>query len=223
MFNAKFLIFISIGTLSMIMPMLIMSAWYNIRKYKVLITTVMLTVCGVIGTYAWFWVETGRLGGRSFFGAVFIVPILFILVSKLLKIPYGDIMDLCAPAECVMLVLMKILCVIEGCCEGRVLFVSSNGAEVVFPSQIAELINALILSVILILLSKNEKRRGTIYVWYLLLYGITRFILNWFRAENDPFALGLTAGCFWSLCSIVAAVSIFIFIKRKKSSTQKGN
>lgn len=222
--NAQFYRFIIIGILSMLVPMLIMSIWYNVRKYKVVISAIILTVFGVVSTYTWFWIETGRWLGRSFFGAVFIIPIAVILVSKLLRIPYLDLMDLCAPAECVMLILMKVKCIIDDCCVGRVLFVSSNGAEVVFPSQIAELVNALILSVVLLILSKNPKRRGTIYVWYLLLYGITRFILNWFRAESEPFALGLTAGCFWSLCSIVIAVSIFAFIKRKKpSNTQKVN
>ena len=207
-------VLINLVLMPMLIPMLLMSTWYNVRKYKVLISAIILTVFGVIGTYSWFWVETGRWGGRSFFGAVFIIPISVILVSKLLRIPYGDLMDLCAPAECVMLILMKVKCIIDDCCEGRVLFNSSSGTEIVFPSQIVELANALILGVVLIFLSKNEKRRGTIYVWYLLLYGITRFILNWFRAENDPFALGLTAGCFWSLCSIIVATVFLITIKK---------
>ena len=87
-----------------------------------MIISVLLTVSGTLGTFIWYAIESGGFGGRSFYGAVFIVPLLFIPVAYLFRIPYAKLMDLCAPAECMMLVLMKALCLMEGCCGGRVLF-----------------------------------------------------------------------------------------------------
>ncbi|MBQ3490179.1 MAG: prolipoprotein diacylglyceryl transferase [Clostridia bacterium] len=215
MMNSKFLIFLALGTLSMSIPMLIIGKWYRIRKSKIAIAAVLLTISGVLGTYIWYFVENLELGGRSFYGAVFIVPVLFLFVAKLLKIPYGQLMDLCAPAECIMLVLMKTLCFMENCCAGRVLWTKADGTDVIFPSQLAELSAALLVVAILMILAYREKNKGTIYPWYLVLYGATRFILNFFRKEWVTTELFVPMGTIWSVISFAIGVGILIFRKRQ--------
>ena len=215
MINSKFLIFLALGTLSMSIPMLIIGKWYRIRKSKIAIAAVLLTISGVLGTYIWYFVENLELGGRSFYGAVFIVPVLFLFVAKLLKIPYGQLMDLCAPAECIMLVLMKTLCFMENCCAGRVLWTKADGTDVIFPSQLAELSAALLVVAILMILAYREKNKGTIYPWYLVLYGATRFILNFFRKEWVTTELFVPMGTIWSVISFAIGVGILIFRKRQ--------
>lgn len=204
----------------MLLPMLLMSKWYAITKWKTVLAALCLTVCGVLGTYLWFWVETGgRWSGRSFYGAVFLVPVMFLAVAPMLRMTYARLMDLCAPAECIMLVLMKVLCLLDGCCGGMLLYTTENGTEIYFPSQMVELVNAAVLCGVLLWLSRKEKHRGLIYPWYLLLYGATRFVLNFFRAESN---LKLTNGGIWSLLAIaIGGCFLLICNCRRKKKEQE--
>ena len=188
--------------------------------WKLLIASVVLAAAGVLGAYLMFLVESGSWGGRSFYGAVFLPPLIMWLAALALRLPVSRVMDLCAPAECVMLALLKVDCVIEGCCGGRVIGYSQmTGEAIVFPSQIAELVNALVLMVILILLIRGGKIKGLAYPAYLILYGVTRFFLNLLR-ETTPFILGLSAGNFWSLVSIVIGLIAWFAVRKKQSSTE---
>lgn len=216
MISLKLLIYLAIGTVAMYIPIAIQTVWYRQKFWKSVPLAVFLTVAGTVGTYLLFFLENGWIGGTSFYGAVFFVPAAFVLAAKLLRIPYGAALDLCASGQCVMLAIMKVQCLIGGCCDGRVLFINSAGEAVCFPSQIAELINALVLMVILMVLCRKEKNRGMIYPVYMLLYGCTRFVLNLFREDLSPFALGLPAGNFWSVWSIVIGAAALFVLKRKK-------
>lgn len=204
--NAKTVITLSIGTGAMLLLIFALMIKYKTRLWKSLPVSIILTVTGTIGTYVWFLIENSSFGGRSYYGAVFLVPIAFIYISKLMRIPYGDLMDFCAPAECVMLAIMKYQCLVDGCCGGRFLFLSSQGEEIFFPSQIVELVNAFIIMVFLMAMALSQKKRGKIYPWYLIIYGSTRFILNFFRADAAPLLLGLSAGSLWSLLAIFIGV-----------------
>lgn len=200
--NVKTIIVLLIGTAVMLLPILFLMRRYQIALWKGVPVSFILTVTGTSGTYIWFFVECSWFGGRSYYGAVFLVPIGFWYVAKLVRVPYGDLMDLCAPAECVMLAIMKYQCLVDGCCGGMILRVLEDGSEVLFPSQIIEMINALLVMAILMYIAIGNKYRGKIYAWYLIIYGVTRFVLNWFREGNEPLLLALPAGNLWSLLAI---------------------
>lgn len=204
-----------IGTCAMLVPILILMMCYRVSLWKGFPASFILTVTGTVGTYIWFIVENGGFGGRSFYGAVFLVPPAFWFVAKYLKISFGELMDFCGPAECVMLVIMKYKCMLDGCCGGKVIRIAEDGNAVVFPSQLAEMIAAASLFVVLMILAMIKANRGTIYPWYMILYGATRFVLNFFRAEQSAYFLGLPPGHVWSILSVVLGI-IWIVIYRKK-------
>lgn len=220
MINSEFLLFLGLGTVAMLIPILIISLKYGIKIWKSVLVALALTITGTIGTYIWFFVEASWFGGRSYYGAVFIVPLIFIFFSKIIRIPYGELMDLCAPSECLMLAIMKYQCLVEGCCGGRALYVL-EGKDVCFPSQITELVNALLIMVALMLIALigKGKWRGKIYPWYLIVYGVTRFILNFLRDDLSPLLLGLPAGNLWSLLSI--AIGLLWLTDRKVQIIKK--
>lgn len=213
------LTFLLIGTLAMLVPITIQGIWYQIKWYKRISVAILLTIAGTLGTFILFYVENGTFGGTSFFGAVFFVPILFIPVARLVGIRYDVLMDLSAPAECAMLAIMKVQCQLTGCCGGiRML---TNGSEFVFPSQIVELINALVLCVLLLVLSRKGKNKGSIFPWYMVVYGVTRFVLNLFRDGGSVRILGLPLGNFWSLVSIVIGVIWLIWIRKRAGKEER--
>ncbi len=209
----RLIIFLAAGAVGMFLCMLYCRQIYPIPKWKIAVSTILLTISGILGAYLMGFIENGRWGIQSFYGAVFLVPVMMWLPAMLLKIPYGVMMDICAPAECIMLALLKINCKITGCCGG-LYFYPWEGMKFQFPSQIAECITAILLMLFLIHIIKKKTHRNMIYPLYLLTYGIIRFILNFFRFSH--FWIGpLAAGTFWSLISI-AIGGIVLLIDRYK-------
>lgn len=210
--SAQRILIILSGTLGMLLLMLLRRKRHpDVKLWKYPIISLLLTVAGVAGTMLMFFIESGRFGGTSFYGAVLFVPVLMLPVL-LLGIPFHTLMDLCAPAECLMLTIMKLDCILCDCCIGR--YLPSLGFQ--FPSQVVEMITAFFVMLILLEKEKKENARGTLYGWYLILYGSTRFILNWFRYGLKPFALGLPSGNFWSLIAIAIGFIWLALLKKVK-------
>lgn len=205
-----------VGTVIMCIPISFQMKWYSVSCWKSIFVSVALVFTGVTGSYIWYFVENLSWGGRSFFGAVFFAPVVFLPVAKLLRISYGDSLDFCAPAGCMTLAMVKIQCLRDSCCEGMILYIDENRRYVRFPSQIAEMIAFLLIAAVLMILSHDMKNRKTIFPWFLILYGAARFVLNFFRDNNGSFALGLSAGSFWSMCAFIIGLSILLIIKKKK-------
>lgn len=206
---------LAIGAVAMLIPIIIQSRWKEVPIWKSVIVTLLLTATGTLGIYVWFFVENLEWGGRSFFGAVFLVPLVCIPAARILKINYGVLTDISAPAGCAMLALMKLKCYLDGCCRGIRLYRDEMGVAHYFPSQLVELTNALVLCVILMILSHDKKRTGCVYGWFFLLYGSTRFILNFFRSGTTPFLWILPAGNVWSLVAVLVGV---YWLKKKKDN-----
>lgn len=201
------------GTVAMLILMLLRRKTYpQVSTWKIPLISILLTFAGVAGAMLMFFVESGHFGGTSFFGAILFVPVL-LLPALLLRVPYGTLIDLCAPAECLMLAFMKVDCLMSDCCIGR--YLPALGFQ--FPSQIIEMITTLVIMLILLQLERNPKNRNTLYAHYLILYGGTRFILNWFRYGLTPFVWILPAGNFWSVIAIALGLLwLAIATKRKQ-------
>lgn len=166
-------------------------------------------------------VEAGTWEGISFYGAVLFAPALMVLMGLLIRIKPADMLDLCAPSGCVALVFMKIQCKITGCCAGKILRYLDNGRPVRFPSQIVEMIFGAVLLIILLLIIRSGKQRGYVYAWFLFLYGASRLVLNLFR-DTEPFVLGMSAGCFWSIISLVVGGCVLVYKRKTTMMTYKG-
>ena len=180
---------------------------------KMALLTVWLTITGVLGAMILAYIEMGTFGGTSFYGAVFLVPILM-FPAMLMKISYKDILNLCAPAECAMMVVMRFDCLDKGCCFGRYL----PELEFQFPSQIAEMIVGVTIMFTLIRMHRKDQQ-VQLYPWYMILYGVCRFVLQGFRyGGTTPWMLGLSQGHFWSLISVSIGTLWLLMRKVRKSA-----
>lgn len=215
--NLNTIVILLIGTALMLAPMTLVGKKRGVSFTKVAPLSLILTVTGTLGTYLWFFVENGSFDGRSFFGAVFIVPVVFVLLPKLFGLSYGALMDMCAPAECIMLALMKAKCFLDGCCGGRLLWLAGDSKGVFFPSQLVELSVAILLCAALVWMAYKKAAEGTVYPWYLILYGITRFILNFFREDWDKADMIVPYGNIWSVLAVVIGVLWLIILKKRGS------
>ena len=220
----NFKLFLGIGTVVLILITLYTGKKYGLAVWKRVVLAIAGVAVGVAGTVLMFFVENGRFDGRSFFGAVFFAPLLLIPIGLLLRIKPLDTLDLYAPCESAILVMMKINCYITRCCVGRVIHVTEYGKQIRFPSQICEAVAGLLILVFLLVLIIKNKDKGNVYFWYMFVYGVIRFILNLFR-ETTPFILNLPAGNFWALISLIIGGGALIIrhrLHRNKNHSIRG-
>lgn len=207
----SFYLFLLGGMLAMLVIMLVCGRHLEMPAWKIVIFAVILTAVGYLGAKCMSFIESGDWSGRSLFGSIFLAPVLMYPVAKIFKTPYGQFMDICAPAECIMLALLKVKCTIDGCCGGRT--INLGGSSFVFPSQKVECAVFLIIMIILAIMVFKDRYQGIVYPYYMVIYGVARFLLNLLR-DTTPWIGPLPAGNFWSLISIAIGIIAIACIKR---------
>lgn len=202
-----------VGVACMLVVMLFARRYYSILWWKTVILLFLVMASGLAGVYSMYRIESGIWGGQSYFGGVFLVPLMMPLCAMLLRIPGKTALDLSAPAVCVMNACIKIRCYFEECCAGRVLWSAASGEQIRFPSQISECVASLAIVIVLLCMMRNRKNDGKMYPKFMVFYGCTRFILNLFR-ETSPFVWVLPAGNFWALISIAIGLIWLAALRR---------
>lgn len=96
--------------------------------------------------------------------------------------------DLLAPCFCLAHAGGRVGCIMAGCCYGME---ATGFCTLVYPDGVSRLavplleaIFLVVLSAVLVLLLIKQKRRGTVTGWYLILYAVFRFIIEFFRADE---------------------------------------
>lgn len=204
--SVELIIILLLGMVLMCIPIGIQMKWYGVALWKSIPASIAIIVTGVYGTQLWFYFENGYFAGRSLYGAVFLAPLAYLPLSLILRIPYTQCLDFCAPPACALLSVVKWQCLRDGCCGGMILGVDKDQNYIMFPSQIVESVAFLLVAIIPFCMAKDPKYRGKIYPWSLVLYGSSRFVLNFFREISEPYAFGLSAGSFWSLIALAIGV-----------------
>ena len=189
--------------------------YWKIPKGKLLLGACLTVPVGLFGSKVMRLIETGSWSGMSFYGAVFITPLIMIPLGMLFKTKPKVVLDIGAPVACAVQPFMKIQCYSTGCCFGRIIRRLPNGRVIRFPSQIVEMICGVILLFVILKIEKSKKQRGFVYAWFLLLYGSIRFVLNFLR-ETKPFVLGIPSGCLWSIISICIGGGVLLFREKIK-------
>ncbi len=154
-------------------------------------------------------------GGMSFHGGLIGIVIAYYLFhKKYSKVAFYDLADLLAIPAAFALFLGRIANFINGELWGTVTNVSwcveFKGADRCrHPSQLYESLKNLFIFAILSFNFNNKKRKKGENFWlFVLLYGILRFITNFWRADARWF--GISTGQYLSLVMVIVA-SIFLY------------
>lgn len=177
----------------------------------------------ILGLRVVSFIEHGHWIGFSFFGAHFFAPLGIVIASKLFKVnksTLGDLLDLTTVSLCAGLASHKVACAIDGCCFGRIIRILEDGSVIRFPSQIVESFVGWITMICLIFWIKSGKQRGIILHWYMIIYGVERFILTFFR-ETTHTICRLPDGQFWSIISILVGLCLFYIRNLQKATAEE--
>ena len=198
-------------------------------KYGVkLLNGLEVVACTYLTSYALmlvlFWIITGEFGGQNVIRVFLFVPLILLLYAKTFDVDYKKSLDFAAPVLCIAQTFGKIGCTISGCCESfwEVPWgVYNPDTETrLFPVQICEGVTALVIAIAVIIIAsrKNFKCGGRTMAWMWVMFGPTRVIWEFFRA-NEKLFWGLSELALWSIALTVAGV-IWLVLNKKKGEKE---
>lgn len=162
-------------------------------------------------------------GGLSFHGGIVFAIIAVWLYCRFKHLNFLQMADLLSPSLAIGYAFTRIGCFLNGCCYGcptnlpwGVRFLEDGRMTLSsHPTQIYAFIANIFIFFILTKLENKKLPRGFVFVSYLGLYGIYRFLVEFLRAgySAQTTAFGLTQAQLASL--IMTAVSALILIKLK--------
>ena len=172
-------------------------------------------------------------GGISWFGGFIGGLITALFFIKKYKINIWKAGDIAAISVVIGHAIGRLGCTAAGCCYGKpvpehsfwehfaIKFPENSAAPPgmkLYPTQPLEAIASFLIFLLLFFLYKRKLFDGQIFALYIVLYGIERFILEFFRNVTPPIEhIGLTWNQIVSLILIFAGLVIFIWkIKNPK-------
>jgi len=160
-------------------------------------------------------------GGFVFYGSfITIVPVVIWYLKKY-KIPILPMLDILAITVLIVHSIGRLGCFFGGCCYGKptdsfigMTFPKTNG-NLVYPSQLFEIIALLIIMLFLFYLKKKQKFKGQLFLSYIILYAIARSFLELFRGDSRGFIIKDILSHSQFIGIILIAITTFIYYKIK--------
>lgn len=222
----------ALGFVAMLLLMLRRREIFSLNKAKAAVFTVLLMTSGLLGCKLLYVaenmqdvVENGfKLGGFSFFGAVFLIPLLMMAFSKIFHMTPQQSLDASAPCVALMVGIIRVGCFLNGCCGGHQ--VIAFGQTMYWPTQAIESIGDIIIVLFLLGLEEKQSRKGNLYPIFMLCYGLLRFAVEFLRDTPKDW-VGLSHGQWFAVISV--GIGIFSLLnsrndtkKRRKSDFETG-
>lgn len=143
------------------------------------------------------------------------------------KIPFLKYFDLAMPSVAIAQGFGRMGCFMAGCCYGRptdswlgVIFKNSpfapNGVSVL-PTQLFSSAGDFLIAGMLILIARKKRTDGIVASWYLLLYGVGRFFVEFMRNDPRGSVGNLSTSQFISIFIIAAGLGMLVWCKKKRT------
>jgi len=157
--------------------------------------------------------------GFVFYGGLILATIVGIWYLKRQKLSIWKIADVIAPSIAIGQAIGRIGCFLNGCCYGKtttlpwgVRLPGRNPLDItpIHPTQLYSSVSDLIIFVILSCLWERRKIEGQVFLSYLILYSIARFIIEIYRGDNPDIFLHLTLSQIISIFIGLGAITIMV-------------
>ncbi len=170
-------------------------------------------------------------GGLVFYGGVLLAVPVVLFYAKKHNLKLWLIADIFAPSIAIGHAFGRIGCFFAGCCFGRasetlpwgVVFTNPECLAPLnvrlHPTQLYESVGEFINFFILILLQKRKSYNGQIFLSYILIYSVLRFIVEIFRGDfaRGFIISGISVSQGISIIMFVIAISGMLFLRQKKN------
>lgn len=174
-----------------------------------------------------------RAGGVFYGGLLAALGVAIVLVRRY-RLRLWTTADLFAPGIALGHVIGRFGCLLAGCCYGTPtdvpwaitftspLAASNVGTPLGVPLHPTQLYDAGAELAILVILLATERRgrpfEGRTFWLYMLLYGVSRFIIEMFRGDDRGVMLGVSTSQFVSLVVVPLAIVMLLRLRRRRTS-----
>lgn len=195
---------------------------------------------GFLGAKALYWiVELDRIiadphfilesltSGFVFYGALIVGALAVLLFSRRRKQPFLGYFDLVVPSFILAQGFGRIGCFCAGCCYGAqcdsplsVIYpegVAAPAGVPLLPTQLFEAAFCFVYAAVLVAIFRRQKRYGTTAGWYLVGYGVWRFIIEFFRSDDRGTVGALSTSQFIGIFIVLAGVLLLLFVRRGRT------
>jgi phosphatidylglycerol:prolipoprotein diacylglycerol transferase len=200
----------------------------GLPEEKMLDMSLMIMVAAVIGSRLLYvlikWpvfvadplaVFAVRSGGLSFHGGLAAGVLTGLWYTHRHRLPQGRIADLIAPFVALGYAVVRIGCLLNGCCFGRpadvpwALPVAYLDPTLRHPTQLYAFAAVFLIYLLLLYRRRRVRFHGQLFLEFVVYYSIYRFLIEFYR-ETDVFLGALTLG---QASSLVVAAGAFVAIR----------
>lgn len=177
----------------------------------------------------YFW-QGGFVSLGAFLGSI-IGWLLYYRYKKLETLRYLDIGALVAP---ILIFFVRVGCLCTGCCYGKpttfpfALTFTDPGSTAYYyhpnialhATQIYNMMNAIVMFGVLYLVYKKRKFVGQVAASFLIYYGITRFMIEFLRGDEDRgiyFGGAVSTGQVVMSATLIIGIILYILFRRRGS------
>ena len=183
----------------------------------------------ILVEYRYFLIDPiGALLSRSgfiFYGGIIFGGTAFYFLVKKRGFDFFKIADVAALGIPLGHAIGRLGCFFYGCCYGRptvswvgMLFPSESPAGAagvkVIPTQLISSAVLFIIFFIILYVKKKRKFDGQVFLTYLILYGLSRFVIEFFRGDPRGFILGISTS--QAIAAFVILSALFVWRKRAR-------
>lgn len=168
----------------------------------------------------WWKIFAFREGGLTFHGGLILALLGGIFYSYYRKVSFFKLTDFLSPFIILGYAITRIGCFLNGCCYGHitdlpwgVVYPAIDGYPR-HPTQLYASASALIIFFILRYLRRYKYYHGFIFLYFLILYGIYRFLVEFFRVSPAVF-WGLSQAQIASLVFIVFGTVLLLYQRKQ--------
>jgi phosphatidylglycerol:prolipoprotein diacylglycerol transferase len=219
------------------------AAEFGINKEKIIDFGITILLGGIMGARAFYVILNIQYyirnpldvlnltkGGLVWYGALLSGLIAGTWFVRKNNINFWQMGDLFAPYIAMAQAFGRIGCFLNGCCYGSQApggfilgVVFPNESVLRHPTQIYSSIVLLLIFVVLRFWQKKNPFKGQIFLGYLILYSIMRFLLEFLRGDNPKDYFGFTvsqaiSAAIFMICLIVFTQRLFKWKKSSKSA-----
>lgn len=168
-------------------------------------------------------------GGLVFYGGVLLAVPVAVWYMKRNGMDLWNTADIFAPSIAIGHVFGRLGCLAAGCCHGRaaeglpwgIIFTDPECLAptnvLLHPTQLYESAGEFIIFITLVLLRTNKSFTGQLFMMYLILYAVLRFIVEFFRGDaGRGFIMeGLSISQGISILLFIAAIVGFFMLRKR--------
>ena len=204
---------------------------YGLTRGKALIFVVLVYTVSVLWMFTQCWIENGfkGWGGNNIVRTFVWVPVAVWLIGKLMNVEWSRGCDFVAPCVPMIQAVSHWGCIFVGCCHGYPVDwgIYNPALEIkTFPSQPLEALVALAIVIIICRYEKNHnyKPNGLAYPLMLMMFGFSRFFLEFLR-DNQKIMMGVSTLALHALFMALVGTAVYVTVKEntqiKESNRRK--